>query len=117
MWGCLQKEWLQCVHSSEKGAFFRIWLEKLENHRFFPALGGKAGILFLGLIISSGIIKWKMILSRNMIKEEKIVQHNVDKPFFTKSTEDWKVSLRFGRVVVRFIPSGGGLPEDIENFI
>ena len=28
----------------ESASFLRIWLEKLEKHRFFPALAGKAGI-------------------------------------------------------------------------
>ena len=54
-------------------------LEKLENGPFSefgwktmgfsPALAGKAGILFMGLIIIiNGIIRCKAILSRNRIK-------------------------------------------------
>ena len=40
----------------ENEPFFRMWLEKLENHRFSIASAGKAGILFLGLIMN-GIIR------------------------------------------------------------
>jgi len=36
---------------------FRIWLEKLEKNRFFPAWAGKAGILYLRLIIFKGVIR------------------------------------------------------------
>jgi len=40
-----------------KGAVFRVWLEKLETTHFSPALAEKAGILFLGLMISISIIR------------------------------------------------------------
>ena len=73
-----------------------------------PALAGKAGILFLGLIASNGINRWKTILSRNRFEEEKIVHYHVRQALFTKSTQDWKFSLYFARVVGRPLLSGGG---------
>ena len=57
-----------------KWAFFRICLEKLENHRVFFCFGWKSWNLFLSLIVINSVIGWKMILSRNRIEEEKIVQ-------------------------------------------
>ena len=44
------------VGKAGKWAFFRIWLEKLENHRFFPCFGWNSWS-FLGLIIFNGIIR------------------------------------------------------------
>ena len=41
----------------ENEPFFRIWLEKVESHRFSPSLAGKAGILFLGVMIIIGSIR------------------------------------------------------------
>jgi len=65
-------------------------LEKLENEHFSefgwksrktigfsPALAGKAGILFLGLLIIIEIIGRKTIISINSIKGERIVQYHV----------------------------------------
>jgi len=70
---------------------------------FSPALAGKAGIfLFLCLIIINGIIRWKTL------KKKRLFNITWDRPFFTKSTQDWKFSLCFARVVGR-----SGLPEDI----
>ena len=76
-------------------AGYPLWLEKLENEPFSefdwkswktigfsPALPGKAGILFLGLIIINSIIRLKMIVSRRRIEEEKIVQYHVGRVIF-----------------------------------
>ena len=41
----------------ENEPFDRIWLEKLEGHRFSLALAGKTGILFLNLIIINSIVR------------------------------------------------------------
>ena len=49
---------------------------------FSPALAGKAGILFLGLILISGIIRWKTILSSSRAKEEEIFQYRLGQAFF-----------------------------------
>ena len=78
-----------------KGAFFRIWLEKLENHRFFSCFGWKSWNLFLGLVISNSIVPW-------------------DRPFPTTLTQDWKFSCVLFWVVGRPLLSGAGLREDIE---
>ena len=70
-------------------------LEKLENEPFSefgwknwetigfsPALAGKAGILFLGLITINNIIRWKMVLLINRIEEEMIVHYHVGQALF-----------------------------------
>jgi len=113
--GCpLWMEKLELLEKLENEPSFRVLLEKLENHRFFPALARKTGILFFCQIISSGIIKWKMILLRNRIKEQKIFQYLVRQALFIKSTQDWNLSICFARMFDGSLPSGGGLPEDIE---
>ena len=50
-------------------------------------------ILFLGLIIISGIIRWTTILSRNRVIKEKIDQYHVRQAFFTNSIQDSKFFL------------------------
>ena len=45
--------------------------------------------------------------------EEKVVQYR-DRPFFTKSTQDRRLSQCFARVVGRSLPSEVNLLEDIE---
>ena len=84
---------------------------KLGNHKFFPALAGNAGILFLGLIIGNLIMRCKTILLKNRIKEEKIVQYHVGQGLFSPSRPrirtfpnvlpGWVVDLYSPRVVYR----------------
>jgi len=83
-------------------------LEKLENELFSefdwkswkaigfsPALAGKAGILFLGLIIISSIIRSKMILSRNRIAVENVFQYHVGQTLFLQVNPGLKVVPMF----------------------
>jgi len=67
-------------------------LKSCKTVGFSLALSGKAGILFVGLIIIDSIIGSKTILSRNRIKEKEIVQYLMEQPFFTKQIQDWKFS-------------------------
>ena len=48
----------------------------------------------------------KTIWSRNRIKDEKIAHYTVGQAFFTKSIQDWKMSLCFARVIGRSLSSG-----------
>ena len=79
----------QGIHSGWKSWRMRIFSKFVwkswKTMRFSPALAGKAGNLFLSLIIINSIIRRKMIISRNRIVEEKIF-NMWDRPFFTKST-------------------------------
>ena len=66
---------------------------------FSPALAGKAGILFLGLIISNGSIRRRVVILRNRNKEEKIVQYHVGQAFFHQVNPQLETSQCFARVV------------------
>ena len=60
------------IRNAGKLAFFILWLEKLENHRFLSCLGWKSwNFIFVG----------KIILSRNS-SIEKIAQYHMGQTFF-----------------------------------
>ena len=81
-----------------------LWLEKRENEPFpefdwkscktidfSPALAGRAGILFLGLIISNSIIRSKVIVWRYRIEGEKIFRYHVRQAFFPQVNPELEI--------------------------
>ena len=80
---------LEMLEKLENEPFSEFGWKSWETIIFSPTLAGKARILFLGVSISNGIIRWK-ISSRNRVEEGKIRQYHVRQAFNTKSTKDWK---------------------------
>ena len=54
-------------------------------------------VILARIIIINSFIRQKVILARNRFRVEKIVQYHVGQAFFTKSIQDWKLSLCFAR--------------------
>ena len=57
------------------GPFFRIWLEKLENHRLFSCFGWKSWDSFSGLRIMVYLMKNDLIEKHNLRRKDCSISH------------------------------------------
>ena len=64
-----------------KWAFFRIWLGKLENHRFFSCFGWKIRHFSLGLIIIKALLDKKRSYRETGLKKKRLFNITWDRPF------------------------------------
>ena len=48
------------------------------------------------------------------LRKKRLLNITLDRPFFTMSAQDWKLSLWLARAVGKPLPSGGCLREDIQ---